>query len=316
MSVFRNSSSPINVSSRVSSSPQAIIISSDTSSARESDVLYSQAHRWPTANHRVATEDHGLGSRASSIFLARVSNASVSSVNFPYKLELAQLRNQCAELQSENQELQGRYDSLRSVYISSGNYANTTDDIYRTAYKYLVDKLASRIDRTRSDMKKLTVNIGPSPTGPSCTAKDTEPTPTGSSPTRSSHAAEDTKPTPDTGTIIPQSPQREHYLLVRHWEQDSYNTIRHPKKGTPTNKTDDPLTCLFMEDEFGKVVSPAIRRRVSKDIKAFWQEQYKKGKGSQLNSLTHIGRDMRDEFCAAMEESCQGHSTLNALSVL
>jgi hypothetical protein len=108
-------SSPIDISSRIST-PQAISVSSDTSPARESDVLsFSHAADWPpmAANRHVAMGLSGLGSRAPSIPPARTSLASVSSIAYPFEFELGQLREQCAELQSENSELKGRLEMLQ-----------------------------------------------------------------------------------------------------------------------------------------------------------------------------------------------------------
>ena len=106
-------SSPIDVSSRLSS-PQAIYISSDTSPARESDTFsLSQAAYWPpmATNHRVATEQPGPGSRAPSILPIRSSHAS--SLNYPPELEIIYLREQCAELRSDNRDLKVQLDTLQ-----------------------------------------------------------------------------------------------------------------------------------------------------------------------------------------------------------
>ena len=108
-------SSPIVVSSRVSS-PYAISVSSSTSPARESDGLpLSQAAYWPpmAANHRTVTQEPNLGSRAPSIIPAHASRASLSSLSFPVELENAQLREQNAELQSENNQLKMELETLK-----------------------------------------------------------------------------------------------------------------------------------------------------------------------------------------------------------
>lgn len=113
MSTYLDYSSPINVSSRMSSSPRVISISSDTPPARESSVLsYAQATHWPpVAVNRRVTSASLAG--ASGVLPAHVSRASISSHGLPIELELTQLRDQYTGLQSENAELKGRYEALK-----------------------------------------------------------------------------------------------------------------------------------------------------------------------------------------------------------
>lgn len=106
----------INVSS--SSPPRAVInISSDSpaSPARKPAFTRSQAAYLPpmAANHRTATQEPGLASRAGTLFSTRSSRASVSTTSFPIEFEITQLRNECADLQSENNELKGRLEALQ-----------------------------------------------------------------------------------------------------------------------------------------------------------------------------------------------------------
>jgi hypothetical protein len=158
-------------------------------------------------------------------------------------------------------------------------------------HDHIVDKLANKINRTRSDIKevkKLVINIRPSNT-----AEAGEPTP----------RAQDME--------IPVSPRKEDYKLVNHWTPEKYNTFRHPKRGTTPDKGDDPIICLFMEDEHGNVIPASTRRQVTRDLKAFWQGKYEKNE--RLDNLTHLGWDIRQEFRAVMETSypwlrlCEGH---------
>ena len=139
-------STPIDVSSRITSpsvlsvsstllAPQVIDLSGDTSPAWESDAFsYVQ-----TANHLAATRDPNLGSRASSVAhtsyapsvhsyapsvaynsrassIARsihTSRASPPSLDLGFELELVQLRELCANLQTENTELRERVIELQ-----------------------------------------------------------------------------------------------------------------------------------------------------------------------------------------------------------
>lgn len=108
------------------------------------------------ASYCAASGELGYKSHASSLLQTQ-------------NLELAQLRDQCAqlhkesqELQNQNAELRGELKGLKQVLFSSHSHANVIDNINRSMHKNLVDKLADRIDCTRADIKKLvTAEAGP-----------------------------------------------------------------------------------------------------------------------------------------------------------
>lgn len=98
------------------SSPYAISISSGTSPARESDGLsLSQATYWlpMVANHCTIMQEPNPGSYTPSIIPAYASCTSVSSLSFPVELKNAQLHEQYAELQSENNQLRVELKTLK-----------------------------------------------------------------------------------------------------------------------------------------------------------------------------------------------------------
>jgi hypothetical protein len=102
-------SSPISISSGMPS-PQAILISSDSSPARGSDALsFSQAPYWlpAAANLHVPLGATGFGSHGSV-----VSRSSVPTQDLGAEYELVRLREQCGMLRTENAELKGRVEAL------------------------------------------------------------------------------------------------------------------------------------------------------------------------------------------------------------
>ena len=149
------------------------------------------------------------------------------------------------------------------------------------SHDLLVDKLAGRIDRTRADIKKLVTDIGTSNS-------------TGTSDSTGTSRSIETPGAPQTDAIIPPSPRREDYKLVKHWTQDAYNKIRHPKRGISPDKGEDATTAVYLEDQFGNVLPITTRRQITKDIKAFWQGKY--DKGEHLDNITNMGWDIRKEF--------------------
>jgi hypothetical protein len=157
------------------------------------------------------------------------------------------------------------------------------------AYEHMVDKLSGKVDRTRSDVKKIAVMISTQAAESVPNQVEGSPTPT---PT----------PTPSpTHSSIPLHPRREDYEKVQHWDGKAWNAIRHPKKGSKAERGANPKNVLFWEDENGDVIPPDERKVITQDARAIWQEMHDKGK--RLDSLTNLGWDVRDNFRARMEEA-------------
>lgn len=137
--------------------------------------------------------------------------------------------------------------------------------VFRSVHDNLVNKLATRIDRTRADIKKLAANPG------------------------SSQAAGST------------SLRKEDFPGIKHWTGDDFSARRHGKGSAPDDDNDDnkgPTSCTYMEDEHGKLLSIGTRTAVARDAKAFWQAKH--NKGVHLKSLSKVDWDIRQEFREAM----------------
>jgi len=77
-------------------------------------ISHADAFNLPmAANQPAALGGLGLGSHMSSILPTQSTRASISSINFGVEFELAQLRKQCAILQTENSELKGKVQALQ-----------------------------------------------------------------------------------------------------------------------------------------------------------------------------------------------------------
>jgi hypothetical protein len=161
----------------------------------------------------------------------------------------------------------------------------TIDIICRIMYNHLTDKLVDKIDRTRSDVKKIAANI-------------------------LNRASEPTQG-PAVEAAIPFHPRREDYPLVKHWTSGIWKSMRHPKKGTKPERGEDPTLCLFWEDALGQVISLDRRRSVLRTLRTFWQGTH--NKGVPVNTLTNIGLGLLQEYRTFMENEypwlrlCEDH---------
>ena len=154
-------------------------------------------------------------------------------------------------------------------------------NVYRTAYNYLVDNLSHKVDKTRSDVKKIARNF-------SGKATSSSPTPSPADPI-----------TETEYSTIPLHPRRDNFPLLNHWSPEKWNALRHPKKGTVPPRGLEAINVLFWEDPSGKLIPPSRRPYVTKDMRSIWQEMHDKGK--RLDILTKIGWEVREEFRSRME---------------
>ena len=159
------------------------------------------------------------------------------------------------------------------------------------AYDHLVDKMAHKIDRTRSDIKKIADRFPDPADAPVRPTPDPANLSVSSTPTP--------EPTADYSGI-PLFPRREDYLDINHWTPDAWKAIQHPKKGDPTYQGPVPVNVLFWEDEFGNIIPPSRRKRVTRDLKVIWQDMHDKGR--RLDCITKMGWETRQEFCTHIEE--------------
>ena len=156
---------------------------------------------------------------------------------------------------------------------------HTNNHLYSTAYKFLVEKLSHKVDRTRSDVKKIAKRI-----------PDHEASPTPS--TESVAEAE--------FSDIPLHPRQEDYPAIEHWTPEKWRALRHPPKGTTPQVESGKINTLFWEDPSGNVIPPLQRQRVTQDQRSIWQDMHEKGK--RLGCITKIGWDVRQEYRTRMEQ--------------
>ena len=156
-------------------------------------------------------------------------------------------------------------------------------------YNHLVEKLANKIDRTRSDIKKIAANIPRQTPGP-VEGTDYMATPSQASP----------KICSETSPMIPSPLQRKDFPRVKHWTPDIWSTLRHPKGDTtPERVKGVPTICQFWEDESGEIIPSARRGAVTRSLRSFWQQKH--NEGVRVDTLTNIGWDLLTDFRNTME---------------
>ena len=156
----RSSPSVIFISDDVS--PGQIAISSDPPSARCADRnLFSGGSRLRSITDRSVSLGTPILRNRPFSFSPVLGSPTTKSQNL--EQELAQLREQCAALQTANGELKGRVRALRYFILS---YMNVTDGVYSAAYEHLVSNLSKTINSTRSDVKTIADTLSGRSTGP------------------------------------------------------------------------------------------------------------------------------------------------------
>lgn len=102
---------------------------------------------------------------------------------------------------------------------------------------------------------------------------------------------------------IPLHPKQKDYKMIKHWTPDVYNGLRHRKGGTPRpddTNAEDPLSSIFWEDQFGRIIPPKKRKVVTGDLRAFWQQKY--NDGEKVVPFLGTGLKLRDEYRSLFEE--------------
>ena len=145
------------------------------------------------------------------------------------------------------------------------------------AYQYLVEKLGDKIERTRSDVKKIANKF-----------LDHVPSPPNTTPSPESE--------PST---IPLHPSKDDYPLIEHWEPTAWNALRHTKKGSSSPQVADSINTLFWEDGNGGLIPSSRRSRVTRDLRAIWQDLLEKGK--RLDCISKIGWEVREDYRTRIE---------------
>ena len=103
-------------------------------------------------------------------------------------------------------------------------------NVYRMAYKHLVEKLSHKIEETKSDIKKISDKMidHTTPSSP-------DPTP-----------LSEVESAPEAGYVtIPLHPHRADFPFINHWTLETWTGLRHSKKGTLLQQGPDPINVLF-----------------------------------------------------------------------
>ena len=161
------------------------------------------------------------------------------------------------------------------------HYTHPTDDVYRFAYEHVIGTLSHKMDKTRSDVKKIAKKL-------------------------LDHAAISPSPSPSLESapgadysMIPLEPRRDQFLNIKHWTPETWMALRHRKKDGTSQSISD-INTLFWEDQNGNPIPPSQRPRVTRDMRAIWQDMYDNGK--HLDSASRIGWEVRQEFRVRMEK--------------
>jgi hypothetical protein len=102
---------------------------------------------------------------------------------------------------------------------------------------------------------------------------------------------------PSSATESPEVFKYEDYKHIKYWFEAVWQTIRNKSKG---NYIDSSVLSAFMEDEFGKPISEAVKARVRSDIYSYWTDVH--DSGEKLCNWTDIGLRRKDHYRRTFEE--------------
>jgi hypothetical protein len=148
-----------------------------------------------------------------------------------------------------------------------------------TAYEQLLGTLSGKIDRTRSDVKKIAGRIS----GGSAISPGSSPSPA---------------PVGEYSNI-PLHPHPDDYPKVKHWTSDRFTKLRHTKRENIPEDLEDPVNAQFYEEPSGKIIPLFRRLRIRGDAKAILQGML--DRGVQLKPVTDVAWEPRQEFRDHME---------------
>ena len=154
-------------------------------------------------------------------------------------------------------------------------------------YQYLIETMGHKIDKTRSDIKKIANNLPEhAPSG----SRSASPTPSTS-----------LEPVLGAGySTIPLYPRQEDYLGIKHWTSETWIALQHPKGGiVMSEQTTDAINIQFWEDELGNRIPRFHQKRVTSTMRSIWQDMY--DRGNRLGPFMTMGWDIRKEFRERME---------------
>lgn len=190
--------------------------------------------------------------------------------------ELTRLRDENANLKAENAELQGRVNGIE--YVPSLSYSiHAIHDIYRNARNDLLEELCAKIDTTRAEVHDIAQNIST---------------------------------IDNQADSIPLNPKQEDYPDLGYWRSEPWLTLR---SGTGPKTVSTSTLCLYMEDEFGRLVDSEVRDEVLADARGFWADCLRKGREDELLGSKKYGLDIKEDFRLALEKKhpwlrlCSGH---------
>lgn len=179
---------------------------------------------------------------------------------------------------------------------------DTINSIYRMAYQYLVEQLSDKVDRTRSDVKKIAKALPDHTPGSPDPAWSRGTTPGGDY------------------SWIPLHPQEDQFPNIAHWRSGPWNALRHAKEKTlcpGESLASSGTNVKFWEDPEGNVIPPDQRAVVTSNMRAIWKEMYNDKK--ELGPKTKISWKVREEFRIRMEalhpwlRLCENHWKVDQL---
>ena len=156
------------------------------------------------------------------------------------------------------------------------------DAVDSSSHQELIRSLSHKIDRVRSDIKKIAVKISDG----SAILPESSPSPTS---IRGGEYSD-----------IPLNPRKEDYKKINHWTSDTWTKWRHCKREDLPQDISGPITAQYFEDPSGKIISSSHRAQVKKDAKSIIQGMH--NRNIPLGPIRSVSFDVRDEYRKRIEE--------------
>ena len=172
---------------------------------------------------------------------------------------------------------------------------NITDMVTRHAYSQLLETISRNVELTRGDVKKLADHITSRTAGPI----DNRATSSG----------------------IPLNPRKEDYQnLLNWWDQSLWQSVKNKSNPMDLGDADSPIISRYMEDEFGRSITPGVKAALRRDLYCYWND-LSYSDPNDLRNHGELGLKRKEHFRQTFEEKypwlrlCEAHWKVDQLWV-